>query len=262
MCRPDYYGINYSINPWMNRAVQADGERASAQWERLRSLIEDELHGEVRLIPPVRGLPDLVFTANAGYLDGNRFIPSRFRYAERRGEEPHFKKWFEDAGYETAELSKGAGYFEGFGDVLPLGDTLFAGYRFRSDIASHKEVGRITGRRVVSLELVEQWFYHLDTCFCPLPSGELIYYPGAFDRYGRTIIEETVPPAKIITVGDDEAATFCCNAVAVGNTVIMNSGAPELTKELERRGMKVVTTDLSEFIKSGGSAKCLTLRLK
>ena len=122
--------------------------------------------------------------------------------------------------------------------------------------------GRITRVRVVSLELVQEWFYHLDTCFCPLPSGELIYYPGAFDSYGQKVIEETVGSERLIPVRDDEARSFCCNAVAMENAVVMNVGAPELAKELGGRGMKVIETDLSEFIKSGGSAKCLTLRLK
>ncbi len=262
MCRPQIYGIDYVINPWMNRAVQADTERALAQWERLVAILRDDLDCEVLFISPQKGLPDMVFTANAGYLDGNRFIPSRFRYDERRGEEPHFREWFEEKGYEILDLPEGSGYFEGFGDVLPLGDTLFAGYLFRSEIESHKEVGRITGMRVISLELVQEWFYHLDTCFCPLPSGELIYYPGAFDSYGQKVIEETVGSERLIPVRDDEARTLCCNAVVIGNTVLMNVGAPELAKELRGRGMKVIETDLSEFIKSGGSAKCLTLRLK
>ncbi len=98
MCRPQFYGIDYVINPWMNRAVQADTERALAQWERLVAILRDELDCEVLLISPQKGLPDMVFTANAGYLDGNRFIPSRFRYDERSGEEPHFREWFEDKG--------------------------------------------------------------------------------------------------------------------------------------------------------------------
>lgn len=261
MCRPDHYGIDYEINPWMDLAVQPDKEKALVQWKRLVSILKEEFNCTIKLVPPVKGLPDMVFTANAGYVQGKRFIPSRFRFAERRGEERHFRKWFEDEGYEIAGLPESASFFEGFGDALPLGDTLFAGYRYRSDIASHKAIGKILGRRIISLELVNPAFYHLDTCFCPLPSGDLLYYPGAFDEYGLKVIREVVDKGRLIEIKREEAERFSCNAVVLGEAIVMNSGSSELKRKLEERGYTILETDLSEFIKSGGSAKCLTLRL-
>lgn len=261
MCRPDYYGIDYEINPWMDRAVQPDKEKAFVQWNNLVSILKEELGCNIKLLQPVAGLPDMVFTANAGYVEGKRFIPSRFRFTERRGEEYHFREWFEEEGYEITDLPQSASFFEGFGDILPLGDTLFAGYRYRSDIASHKALGEILGRRVISLELVNPSFYHLDTCFCPLPSGELLFYPGAFDEYGLKVIRESLGEGRLIEVGGEEAGLFSCNAVTFGESIVINSGSPQLAKKLVERGYTVFETDLSEFIKSGGSAKCLTLRL-
>lgn len=261
MCRPDHYGIDYEINPWMDRTIQPDKEKALVQWTSLVSILEERLKCIIKLVTPVKGLPDMVFTANAGYVEGKRFIPSRFRFAERRGEEDHFRKWFEGEGYEISDLPASASFFEGFGDVFPLGDTLFAGYRYRSDIASHKAIGKILGRRIISLELVNPAFYHLDTCFCPLPSGDLLYYPGAFDEYGLKVIREVVDKGRLIEIKREEAERFSCNAVVLGEAIVMNSGSSELKRKLEERGYTILETDLSEFIKSGGSAKCLTLRL-
>ena len=261
MCRPEYYGIDYVINPWMDVARQPDAALALSQWEALRAILEGKMGCRVLLVEPRKGQPDMVFTANAGYLEESRFVPSRFRHPERRGEEAHFIRWFSENGYEICHLNESGGFFEGFGDALPLGEVLFSGYRFRSDISSHRELGKIFNRRVISLELVDSRFYHLDTCFCPLPSGELIYFPGAFDSYGLKVIEETAGRKNLIAVDDKEAVAFCCNAVAVGRDIVINSGAPLLATELGKRGFNVFETDLSEFIKSGGSAKCLTLKL-
>lgn len=265
MCRPEHYGINYEINPWMHREVQVDTALAMQQWEALVRILKEELDCEIVLIDPVEGLPDLVFTANAGYVRGNLFIPSRFRYPQRQGEEPHFRKWFQERGYEIADLpgtQNSTQYFEGCGDALPVGDTIYAGFRFRSDAPSLTSLSAILGQRVISLELAQKWFYHLDTCFCPLGNGDVLYYPGAFDEYGRKAIEGNIGEERIIRADETEAPTFCCNAVAIDDAVVINSGASKLARQLRDRGLRVFQTDLSEFIKSGGSAKCLTLRLK
>ena len=261
MCRPDFFGVNYEINPWMNRMVQPDISRAISQWETLVGILKNDLGCRIFFIPPEEGLPDMVFTANAGYVHSDKFVLSRFKHKERSGEEPFFRKWFEENGYEVLELSHN-NYFEGAGDALPMGDTIFAGYHFRSEIGSHTELSKLLNTKVISLELIKDRFYHLDTCFCPLDNGDLIYYPEAFDEYARKVIEKNVAADKIITVGDKESASFSCNAVSVADAVVMNTGAPKLAGELQSRGLRVFQTDLSEFLKSGGSAKCLTLRLR
>src|SRR5262249_40485039 len=150
-------------------------------------------------------------------------------------------------------------YFEGAGDALFCGETLFAGYRFRSDVRSHQWVADRLGVEVLPMELVDPRFYHLDTCFCPLSEREAIYYPGALDDYGRSVLRDRIP--GLVEVSSEEAVSFSCNAVVVGRSVVLNAGVPKLTGALEAAGYRVHPLTLTEFIKSGGSAKCLTLRL-
>lgn len=257
MCPPDYYGIEYEINPWMDRRVPSDWYLARQQWHTLRDLLE-KAGVRVSYVPPVKGLPDLVFTANAAMIFRDRAVPSRFRPLQRQPEEPVYQNWLRNAGFQLSELPAGV-YFEGAGDALFCGDTLFAGYRTRSDARGHQILGEMIGCRVIPLELVANRFYHLDTCFCPLAPGVALYYPAAFDDYGRRVLESLVD--DLIAVGEDEAGQFACNAVVVGNVVITNTGCQRLRDDLERRGFELWETPLSEFVKAGGSAKCLTLRL-
>jgi len=257
LCRPDHYGIEYEINPWMDRRAGADPARALGQWTALRETLEG-LGVRVETLEPAPGLPDLVFTANAGLVFRNLFVSSRFRFGVRQGESPLFERWAGADGFEVVRLPEPFS-FEGAGDALFCGETLFAGYRSRSDARGHQWVAGRLGVEVLPLELVDPRFYHLDTCFCPLAPGEAMYYPGAFDDYGRSVLRDRVP--RLIEVSMAEAASFSCNAVVVGRDVVLNAGAPGLARELQRAGYSARPVELSEFIKSGGSAKCLTLRL-
>ncbi|WP_165244617.1 dimethylarginine dimethylaminohydrolase family protein [Paludisphaera soli] len=257
MCPPDHFGIEYEINPWMNVRQGADPARASAQWLALEATLLD-LGVEVDRLAPAPGLPDLVFTANAGLVHRRTFIVSRFRFGVRQGETPHFEAWARGRGFEVVSPPEGMN-FEGAGDALFCGETLFAGYRFRSDVRSHQWVGERLGVEVLPMELVDPRYYHLDTCFCPIAPDAALYYPGAFDEYGRSVIRARIP--TLIEVRAEEAQSFSCNAVVVGRTVMLNRGAPRLAEDLERLGYATRPLDLSEFIKSGGSAKCLTLRI-
>ena len=257
MCPPDYYGIEYEINPWMNRARQADRPTAQQQWQALRELLE-RLGATIATLTPVPGLPDLVFTANAALLYCRTAVVSHFRHVQRQGEEPYDAAWLAEEGFTVKRSPEGVS-FEGAGDALFCGDTLFAGYRKRSDAQGHQQIGDQLGVRVLPLELIDDYYYHLDTCFCPLAPGVAIYYPGAFDTYGLHVLYEQVP--ELIAVADAEARRFACNAVVVGRHVVTNTGCPELHAELGRRGYTPHETPLDEFVKAGGSAKCLTLRL-
>jgi N-dimethylarginine dimethylaminohydrolase len=257
MCPPDYYGIEYEINPWMSRQRQADHGQAIDQWTRLRAVLEDA-GARTLLLPAVPGLPDLVFTANAAMIYRDSAVLSRFRHPQRQGEEAHDEAWLTAAGFSVRRLSEGV-FFEGAGDALFCGDTLFAGYRIRSDVRGHQEIGAMFGCRVIPLELVDPHYYHLDTCFCPLAPGQAIYYPAAFDAYGRRALAESA--GELIAVDDDEARQFACNAVVIGRIVVTNTGCPRLHEALRSRGYEPRETPLDEFVKAGGSAKCLTLRL-
>ncbi len=257
MCPPDFYGVEYEINPWMKRTQPPDHALAGKQWNDLRLLLSDA-GAQIVLQTPVQGLPDLVFTANAAMIYRREAVLSRFRYAERQGEEPYDAAWLEANGFRVHRLDHDL-YFEGAGDALFCGDTLFAGYRLRSDARGLQQVGELFRRRVIALELVDTYYYHLDTCFCPLTPGVAIYFPPAFDEYGRAVLQELVP--TLIAVEQREARRFACNAVVVGRTVVTNTGCPELHRVLTRQGFQPRETPLDEFVKAGGSAKCLTLRL-
>jgi N-dimethylarginine dimethylaminohydrolase len=257
MCPPDYFGIEYEINPWMDKRRPADRELAMEQWLALRSILSD-LGVAIAQISPVAGLPDMVFTANAAMIFRRKAILSRFRPQQRRGEEEHNTAWLSASGFEILPSPKGT-FFEGAGDALFCGDTLFAGYRMRSDARGLQEVGAMIGCRVIPLELVDPYYYHLDTCFCPLLPGLAIYHPAAFDDYGQRVLPELID--ELIPLVPNEAASFAANAVVVGRTVVTNVGCPQLHRDLSARGFTAIATPLGEFVKAGGSAKCLTLRL-
>jgi N-dimethylarginine dimethylaminohydrolase len=257
MCPPDYYGIEYEINPWMSRDRGTTPERAQRQWRGLHDTLVS-LGVQIELMTPRPGLPDLVFTANAGLVFGQRFFSSRFRHEVRARETPYFDSWFADHGFGVETLPENM-FFEGAGDALWCGKTLFAGYRIRSDVKGHQHLGQILKRMVLPLELVDPRFYHLDTCFCPLAPDQAIYFPRAFDAYGQKVIKAQIP--RLLEVEEAEAARFACNAVVVGKTVILNAGSDQLAASLEKWGYACIAVELDEFLKSGGSAKCLTLRL-
>jgi N-dimethylarginine dimethylaminohydrolase len=257
MCSPDYFGIEYEINPWMSKQRGSSPERAHAQWRRLYETLLG-LGVRIELMTAQPGLPDLVFTANAGLVFHQRFFSSRFRHEVRARETPHFDSWFAAHGFIVETLPEGS-FFEGAGDALFCGRSLFAGYRIRSDVSGHQYLGQVLHRQVLPVELVNPYFYHLDTCFCPLAPGEAIYYPDAFDAYGRRVLEAHVP--KRIAAIEADAHRFGCNAVVVGRTVVLNAGCDRLAADLQAAGYTTVAVELDEFIKSGGSAKCLTLRL-
>lgn len=257
MCPADYFGIEYEINPWMDVRIEVDHQLAVQQWNALFQLLA-ATGADIERMEPMRGLPDLVFTANAGLVYQQRVVVSRFRHPQRQGESPLFRQWFERHGFETLDI-EGKYDFEGAGDALFCGDTLFAGYRMRSDATCHQQIAAQLGVRAIPVELVDARYYHLDTCFCPLAADEAIWYSPAFDEYGQQAIRAAVP--KLVEVEKAEAERFACNAVVVGRQVFTNTGCPSLHTELTRRGYNPTATPLDEFVKAGGSAKCLTLRL-
>jgi len=261
MCAPDHYDVDYVINPWMEGNIhKSSQERAVEQWQKLYHIIKE--YAIVDLVQPEKGVPDMVFTANAGLVLGTNVVLSRFYHPERQGEEPYFKAWFEENGFTVYELPKDLP-FEGAGDALfdREGRWLWAGYGFRSELDSHPYIARWLDTEVLSLRLIDNRFYHLDTCFCPLANGYLLYYPEAFDSYSNRLIEMRVPEDKRIVVEEPDAVNFACNAVNINDVVIMNKISSDLERRISEKGFKVIQTPLTEFLKAGGAAKCLTLRV-
>jgi lysine-ketoglutarate reductase/saccharopine dehydrogenase-like protein (TIGR00300 family) len=261
MCAPDHYDVDYVINPWMEGNIhKSSRDRAVEQWQKLHYILKD--HTLVDLVEPQPGWPDMVFTANAGLVLGKTVVLSRFFHKERQGEEPYFKQWFESQGYTVHELPKDLP-FEGAGDALldREGRWLWAGYGFRSELDSHPYLAKWLDIEVVSLRLIDERFYHLDTCFCPLSGGYLLYYPPAFDAYSNRLIEMRVPPEKRIAIEEADAVNFACNAVNIDQVVVMNKVSDGLKARFAEAGFEVIETPLTEFLKAGGAAKCLTLRV-
>jgi N-dimethylarginine dimethylaminohydrolase len=258
MCPPTFFDVSYEINPWMHLNVRPDASRARRQWDGLYEIITKRIGASVSLIDPGPGVPDMVFTANAGLVTGLTFIPSTFRYPQRQLEMPYFRQWFLDNGYAMKELNSGP--FEGEGDSLLYGDLLLVGYGPRSVKDCHDQLASITFRDVLSLGLIDGRYYHLDVCFAPLGPDVFVYYPQAFDNGAQLALSGL--PGEKIAITESDANHFGANAVVIGNDVIINSGATDLAQVLTNRGYCVHVTDLSEFVKAGGSAKCLTLTLE
>lgn len=261
MCPPDYYfSIEYEINPWMKQGTPCENNIAKAKWTELKNILTEKLGVEVLTMDAQPGLPDIVFTANAALIYKNKAVISRFKFKERQPEEQFYADWLQKQGFEIIWMPEDVS-FEGAGDALFSGETLYSGYVPRSDIASHSFIADALGIRVISLELVNPNFYHLDTCFCPLDGGYLLYYPEAFDAYGNTVIENNFPAEKCIAVTKEEATKFSCNAVNVDKFIVMNKTSDRLKNELKNKGFEIFEVELDEFLKAGGSSKCLTLKL-
>lgn len=261
MCPPQHFGVSYVINPWMEGNVaHVDPALAARQWQALRAGLAGV--AEVREMPAAAGVPDMVFTANAGLVLGEKVVLSRFRHVERQAEEPRFRDWFESQGLRVLAMPEHVP-FEGAGDALldRHAELLWMGYGHRTDVRAAPLVAGWLEIEVQSLQLVDPRFYHLDTCFCPLQGGYLMAYLPAFDAASRKVIASRVPPQRLIEVDERDALGFACNAVNAGSHVFLNQASPALRAQLEEKGFVVYETPLSEFMKAGGAAKCLTLKL-
>ncbi len=265
MCRPDHFTVSYTINPWMEPRNPTDTAKAVAQWQTLYDTYVALGH-DVELIDPVPGLPDMVYTANGGFVIDGTALGVRFRVDERRGEERPFMDWFARHGFDVVEPVE---VQEGEGDFLLVGDVILAGTGFRSVGDSHREVAEVFGREVVSLRLIDPRFYHLDTAISVLDPVEgaggvaqanIAYLPTAFDDASRRILAERYPDA--IQVSDADGAVFGLNSASDGYNVFISPRAKGFEAQLRARGYNPVPVDLSELLLGGGGIKCCTLELR
>jgi N-dimethylarginine dimethylaminohydrolase len=255
MCRPTYFAVDYAINPWMDPAEPVDVDRAVAQWTTLHDAYLALGHA-VDLIEPLPGLPDMVFAANGALVVDDTVLGVQFKHPERAAEGPAYLSWFDRAGFDTHEAKF---VNEGEGDVRPVGDLLLAGTGFRTEYAAHRQVQEIFGRPVVSLQLVDPRFYHLDTALCVL-GDNIAFFPEAFSAGSRAVLHRLFPDAVIATAAD--AAVLGLNAVCDGRTVVLPAQADGLARRLAGLGYDIVPVDLSELRKAGGGPKCCTLEVR
>jgi N-dimethylarginine dimethylaminohydrolase len=258
MCPPDHFDVTYSINPWMDPGHPPDLEQARRQWEALVGEL-DAAGAGVELLEPAPGLPDLVFTSDAGVVDGRRFVPGRPRHPERRPEIEHAAAWFASRGFEIVDLGGGEDAFLEAGEVVPVDGTLVASHGFRSTPEGVAALAASLGREVIPVELTDDRLYHLDAVLCPLDDRRAIVYPEGLTTSSRRVVLDLVP--EPLALDEAEALTFCANGVVVGRSVLLSACPARVRRTLERWGFDVRVTPVSEFLKAGGSVHCLTLRI-
>jgi len=256
MCRPTHFAVTYRINPWMDPTAPYDNALAVSQWESLHRALTDAGH-TIELIDPLPGLPDMVFAANGATVVDGKVLAVQFRDPERADEAPAYRAWFESKGFEVYD-SKHTN--EGEGDILLAGDVLLAGTGFRTVHAAHLQTQEVFGRPVVSLQLVDPAYYHLDTALCVLDERTIAYLPSAFSPGSQAVLRRMFPDAVIATEAD--AAVLGLNAVSDGRTVVLPAQATTLAAALRERGYQTVGVDLSELRKAGGGPKCCVLEVR
>lgn len=255
MTAPTYFAVEYAINPWMDVNTPIDIGLAQAQWEHLYHTYV-QLGHTVDVIEPVAGLPDMVYAANGGFIANGIAVVARFRFAERAGESRAYAGWMSSVGYRPVTTRHTN---EGQGDLLMVGDMVLAGYGFRTDRGAHTEIATALGLSVVSLELVDPRFYHLDTALAVLDDRTIAYYPPAFSAAAQEQLSKLFPDA--IVVGSADAYVFGLNAVSDGRNVVLPATAIGFAGQLRAAGFEPVGVDLSELLKGGGSVKCCTLEV-
>ncbi|MDT7763304.1 MAG: hypothetical protein QOC63_2724 [Mycobacterium sp.] len=255
MTAPTFFTVEYAINPWMDPSTAVDTHVAMNQWETLRQTYK-ELGHTVELVEPVAGLPDMVYAANGGLLVNGKAVVARFAYPQRTGESAAYAEWMVRHGFDPAETRH---VNEGQGDLLVVGSIVLAGYGFRTERQAHAEIAALVGMPVVSLELVDPRFYHLDTALAVLDDTTIAYYPQAFSDEARAQLLELFPGA--IEVASADADVLGLNAVSDGLNVVLPAAATGFAEQLREAGFLPIGIDLSELLKGGGSIKCCTLEV-
>ncbi len=257
MCPPTHFAVTYAINPWMDPSVPVDAELAMRQWTTLRDTYRALGH-RVELIEPIAGLPDMVFAANGGLVVDGRALGARFHGPERAPEADAYVAWL--ASHVDARAHRPVRVMEAEGDLLAIGEVVLAGHGFRTERAAHEEVAEVLDREVVSLQLVDPRYYHLDTCLAVLDDTTIAWLPAAFAPPAQAELRRRFPDGIEASAAD--AAALGLNAVSDGRHVVLAAEATALADALEVRGFTPVPVELSELRKAGGGPKCCTMELR
>ncbi|MFY1705091.1 MULTISPECIES: dimethylargininase [Micromonospora] len=260
MCPPEHFTVEYAINPWMDPQTPVDPELAVKQWDRLRETLTGLGH-EVFVLDPEPGLPDMVYAANGAFTVDGTGYGARFKHEQRAAEAAAHQAFYRERGWRfVAPLRTNEG--EGDFAYLPAahGGLILAGYGFRTELPAHAEAQEALGRPVVSLNLVDPRFYHLDTALAALDDGNVGYFPGAFSAASQQVLAQLFPDA--VLADDTDALAFGLNLVSDGLNVVLNSEATRLAGRLRAVGYQPVPVELAELKKGGGSVKCCVAELR
>ncbi|HEX4190682.1 MAG TPA: arginine deiminase-related protein [Marmoricola sp.] len=263
MCPPTYFEVVYAINPWMDPSRPVDSGLAMGQWESLVAAYRAHGH-RVDLLEALPGLPDMVFAANGATVVDGHVLLARFAEPQRSAEAIGHAGWHREhaAEYGGTAIAVPVAVNEAEGDFAVLAERILAGYGFRSSLAAHRELAALTGREVISLELVDPRFYHLDVALTVLDdvTDQIAYYPAAFSPASQEVLTRLFPGA--IRASSADAFAFGLNCVSDGATVFVPAGARALMQQLDAAGYDVAPIELSELIKGGGSVKCCTQEIR
>lgn len=265
MVEPTYFSVDYIINPHMaNNVGKVDKLNARTQWNVIEDLFQ-QIGLAVHTLEGQAGLPDMVFCANQSlpYLnsdDEKQVLMSLMHSDQRKEEVPYIEQWYRRNGYEINYLDEDQiSDFEGCGDAIwhTGRQLLWGGYGYRSSRKAYEIISDLFNLPVITMELVDEAFYHLDTCFCVLNETTVLVYPAAFTEQGLELINTLF--GKVITANEHEAKEhFACNATCPdGKNVIIQEGCTDVNKKLRDTGFQVHEVDTSEYLKSGGSVFCM-----
>jgi N-dimethylarginine dimethylaminohydrolase len=255
MTPPQFFAVDYAINPWMDTTNPVDAAVAVSQWQRLQDVYL-QLGHSVELVAPIPGLPDMVYAANGGLIIDGTALVARFKYPQRQQESAAYGAWLQSQGFDPVYAQH---VNEGQGDLLPVGDIILAGHGFRTALRAHSEIAGVFNRRVISLELVDPRFYHLDTALTVLDDTTIAYYPPAFSYVSRAHLETLFPDAIVVDSAD--AYAFGLNAVSDGRNVVLPAAAAGFAEQLSDAGFEPIGVEMPELLKGGGSVKCCTLEV-
>ena len=265
MISPEHFNIAYAINPHMKtedgELNEVDQNRALFQWERLKEKIE-ELGFKVFVLPGQEGFPDMVFSANQSLpLDSKRVLLGKMATEQRSGETKFVREFFENHGIEVKEFPELVDIFEGTGDAIWHHgmDLLWVGHGFRTSLKAVEHLGKGLDLAVAPLELVDESFYHLDTCMSILDSKTVVWTPKAFSEESQEIIDKFFK-VRIEIPYEEAKEALSCNCWSMdGKNVLVPQGAVTLKTKLEKHGFIGHELDSSEYLKAGGSLFCMKL---
>ena len=259
MCKPIHYDVVHkNLNFHMNMEKSVNNHNANMQyWNLVRKL--SECGANIKFINSQKGLVDMVFAANGALIDKatHTAIIANFQATPRIEESELWKSFLKNNLYKVKLLKN---KFEGKGDALfsHNGKVLWYGYGFRSTYEAASEISSVCQNvKIHTLKLVDERFYHLDTCFCVLNNCSVMYYPDAFDTESQKKIEDNFE--KKIIVNEHDALKFSCNAICLYNYIILHEASLDLKTSLNEIGYTVIENNMSEFLLSGGSAKCCVM---